>query len=269
MLALMGPIAASGDGDGFEAPSISEFFPGGLLFEGTIFEMSRITLIGVLMAGLLSLFFVVAFRKNDRLIPSGAQNFGELAIEVVDKAVILEVMGQKGRKYAPYLISMFFLLLMFNITGVLPLMHISVTSVIGVPAMFAVIAWVVFNVEGVRALGIGKYLKVNLFPPGIPWPIYFLVTPIEFISTFILRPVTLTIRLLANMMAGHLLLVLFFSATSYFLLETSGLMKLFAIPSYAMGFAFTLFEILVAVLQAYIFTLLTAVYIDGAISAEH
>jgi F-type H+-transporting ATPase subunit a len=95
------------------------------------------------------------------------------------------------------------------------------------------------------------------------------VTPIEFVSTFILRPVTLTIRLLANMMSGHLLLVLFFGATNYFLLESEGIMKLVAIPSYVMGFVFTLFEVLVAFLQAYIFTLLTAVYIDGATSAEH
>ena len=123
--------------------------------------------------------------------------------------------------------------------------------------------------EGAKALGLGSYLKANLFPPGIPGPIYILVTPIEFISTFILRPVTLTIRLLANMMAGHLLLVLFFSATWFFLVESDAFMKLFAIPSYVMGLAFTLFECLVIFLQAYIFTLLTAVYIDGATSAEH
>jgi F-type H+-transporting ATPase subunit a len=134
--------------------------------------------------------------------------------------------------------------------------------------LFAVIAWLVFNIQGIRALGLGHYLKANLFPPGIPWPIYFLVTPIELVSTFILRPLTLTIRLLANMMAGHLLLVLFFSATSA-LLVADGYLKIFALPAFAMGFAFTLFEILVAVLQAYIFTLLTAVYIDGATSEEH
>jgi F-type H+-transporting ATPase subunit a len=84
----------------------------------------------------------------------------------------------------------------------------------------------------------------------------------------LLRQLTLTIRLLANMMAGHLLLVLFFSATSSLLLA-DGFVKIFAIPSFLMGFAFTLFEILIAVLQAYIFTLLTAVYIDSATSEEH
>lgn len=267
MIALAAAVAAStSDDGGFSAPSISEFFPGDLT-SGPLY-VTRIHLIGLLMTGLVALFFVVAFAKP-KLVPSGVQNFAEWAVEGMEKAIVGEVMGKKGVKYAPYLLSMFFILLAFNSTGVLPLMHIPVTAVIGVPFVFAIVAWVVFNVAGIRALGFLPYMKANLFPPGIPGPIYLLVTPIEFISTFILRPVTLTIRLLANMMAGHLLLVLFFSATAYFLLDADGFLKVFAIPSYAMGFAFTLFEILVIFLQAYIFTLLTAVYIDGATSAEH
>ncbi|MDD2819242.1 MAG: F0F1 ATP synthase subunit A [Candidatus Nanopelagicales bacterium] len=266
MLSTVVPLASS-EGSGFHAPSVAEFFPGELLFVGTPFAMTRMNLIGLLMAGVLALFFVWAFAKP-KLVPRGVQNVGELAIDVVYKNVIDEVMGEKGRKYAPYLISMFWLLFAFNITGIIPTLHIGVSSVIGIPLLFALIAWLVFNIQGIRALGFGHYLKANLFPPGIPWPIYFLVTPIELVSTFILRPLTLTIRLLANMMAGHLLLVLFFSATSA-LLVADGYLKIFALPAFAMGFAFTLFEILVAVLQAYIFTLLTAVYIDGATSEEH
>lgn len=259
---------SGGDGEGFEAPSIGEFFPGPLLFEGTLFELSRINAIGLFMTGVLCLFFVLAFSKNN-FVPRGIQNLGEMAVEFVQVQIIDEILGHKGARYAVYLTSMFWLLLAFNITGILPLMHISVTSVIGFPFFLAMVTWVVFNVEGVRANGPGAYLKSNLFPAGVPAPIYVLVTPIEFISTFILRPVTLTVRLLANMMSGHLLLVLFFGATQYFLIESDGIMKAVAIPSFFMGFAFTLFEVLVAFLQAYIFTLLTAVYIDGATSAEH
>lgn len=258
---------ATEEGGGFKAPTVGEFFPGGLLFVGTPFEMTRISLMGLLMTGVVSLFFVMAFAKP-KLVPSGVQNLGEMAVDLVQKNVIDEALGDKGKKYAPYLISMFWLLLAFNITGILPTMHLPITSVIAIPLMFAVIAWLVFNIQGIRALGFWHYLKANLFPPGIPWPIYILVTPIEFVSTFILRPLTLTIRLLANMMAGHLLLVLFFSATSALLLA-DGFVKVFAIPSYLMGLAFTLFEILIAILQAYIFTLLTAVYIDSATSEEH
>lgn len=266
---LQSVLSASGEeGGGFHAPSISEFFPGPLLFEGTLFELSRINAIGLFMTGVLCLFFVLAFSKNN-FVPRGIQNLGEMAVDFVQVQIIDEILGHKGKRYAVYLTSMFWLLLAFNITGILPLMHISVTSVIGFPFFLAMVSWIVFNVEGVRANGPGAYLKNNLFPAGVPAPIYILVTPIEFISTFILRPVTLTVRLLANMMSGHLLLVLFFGATQYFLIESDGIMKAVAIPSFFMGFAFTLFEILVAFLQAYIFTLLTAVYIDGATSAEH
>jgi F-type H+-transporting ATPase subunit a len=260
--------AAGEDGEGFHAPSISEFFPGPLLFEDTIFEFSRINAIGLFMTGVLCLFFVLAFSKN-KFVPRGIQNLGEMAIEFVQVQIIDEILGHKGPRYAVYLTSMFWLLLAFNITAILPFMHLAVTSVIGVPFLLAMVSWVIFNVEGIRANGPGTYFKANLFPAGVPAPIYILVTPIEFISTFILRPVTLTVRLLANMMSGHLLLVLFFGATQYFLIESDGIMKAVAIPSFFMGFAFTLFEILVAFLQAYIFTLLTAVYIDGATSAEH
>ncbi len=260
--------ANSEEGSGFHAPSIAEFFPGPILFEGTFYELSRINLIGLIMTAVLCVFFIAAFSKNE-FVPRGIQNLGEMAVDFVQVQIIDEILGHKGARYAVYLTSMFWILLAFNITGIIPFMNIAVTSVIGFPFLLAVVSWIVFNVEGIRVNGLGHYLKSNLFPPGVPAPIYLLVTPIEFISTFILRPVTLTVRLLANMMSGHLLLVLFFGATQYFLFESSGIMKAVAIPSYLMGFAFTLFEVLVAFLQAYIFTLLTAVYIDGATSAEH
>ena len=262
-------LAMSGEEGGtFHAPSTEEFFPGALLFQGTAFEMSRINIIMVLMTLVVSLFFIVAFRAP-RFVPAKVQNIGELALDFVRINIAEEVMGHQGRKYATYLTTLFFLLLSFNITGIIPGLQIAGTSVIAVPLILSVVTWLVFNVEGIRAHGVGHYLKMNLFPPGVPAPIYLLVTPIEFASTFLLRPMTLTIRLLANMMAGHLLLVLFFSATSYLLFDTAGFLKIFGLASYAMGFAFTLFEVLVAFLQAYIFTLLTAVYISGAIADEH
>jgi F-type H+-transporting ATPase subunit a len=260
------PLSDGGDGGGFEAPTVDEFFPpqvGDFWWSPT-----RINLIGVCVTIALGVFFVLAFRKP-ALIPGKLQTLGEMAVDFVKVGIVDEILGAKGQPYMNLLLTMFWMILAFNITGIIPFMNIAVTAVIGVPLLLALISYVVFNTAGIREHGLGKYLKLNLFPTGVPAPIYLLVTPIEFISTFILRPVTLTIRLMANMMAGHLLLVLFFSATSYFLFEAQGLMKAVAIPSYAMGFAFTLFEVLVAVLQAYIFTLLTAVYIDGAVSHDH
>jgi len=252
----------------FEAPSTGEFFPGAVFFAGTPYEMSRINLIQILVTVVLCLFFVAAFR-SPKFVPGKLQNVGELALDFVRVNVIEEVLGHNAKPFVGYLTTLFFMLFGFNITGIIPGLQIAGTSVIAIPLILAVLAWIVFNVSGIRKHGVGHYLKMNLFPPGVPAPIYLLVTPIEFVSTFLLRPMTLTIRLLANMMAGHLLLVLFFSATSFLLFDMNGFLKIFGLASYAMGFAFTLFEVLVAFLQAYIFTLLTAVYINGAVADEH
>lgn len=262
-------VPAAEDGSGtFHPPSTDEFFPGQLFGEGTWWGPTRINLVGLLMSGLLVLFFAAAFRRP-AVVPSKLQSLGEMAVDLVQVQVIDQILGKRGKPYVPLLLTLFWMILAFNIAGITPLLHISATSVVGVPLLLAVISYLVFNISGIREHGFGPYFKMNLFPPGLPAFVYVLVTPIEFVSTFVLRPVTLTIRLLANMISGHLLLVLFFSATSYFLFSAQGLMKAVAVPSFAMGFIFTLFEVLVAFLQALIFTLLTAIYINGAISHEH
>ena len=122
---------------------------------------------------------------------------------------------------------------------------------------------------GMKKFGVGGYLRNSLFPPGLPKILYVLITPIEALQVFVFRPATLALRLTANMIAGHLILVLCFSATSFFLFEAGGAMKAFSAVSFAAGIAFTLFEILVALLQAYVFTLLSAVYLNMAVEEEH
>jgi F-type H+-transporting ATPase subunit a len=127
---------------------------------------------------------------------------------------------------------------------------------------------VTFIYAGVKHHGI-KYFKVATVPSGVPAVFLPLVFLIELISTFILRPVTLALRLTMNMVAGHLLLVLCFSATQFFFFNSEGFFKFFGAGTFLFGFAFTLFEILVAFLQAYVFTLLTTVYIQLSLADEH
>jgi F-type H+-transporting ATPase subunit a len=155
-----------------------------------------------------------------------------------------------------------------NLTGIIPGLNIAGTSVIGMPLVLAVASYLAFLYAGLRKHP-GKFLKNSLFPPGVPWPLYILVTPIEVLSTFILRPITLTLRLLMNMIVGHFLLVLFFSSTHYFVLYSDSLMGLFGIGTIAFSIVFTFFELLISVLQAYVFTLLTAVYLQLALAEEH
>ena len=122
---------------------------------------------------------------------------------------------------------------------------------------------------GVKEQGLGHYFKNMCFPPGVPKPIYLFVAPLELVSTLVVRPLTLTVRLLANLVAGHLILSVFAYASSYILLYNPGVTKVFAVGSISLSIAFTGFEILVAFLQAYIFTLLTAVYLAGSLEPEH
>lgn len=267
-LSLVAPMSGDGGSGGFEAPTTDEFFPPQIFGVGTFWGPTRINLIALVMTLVLVGFFWAAFRKPS-IVPSKVQSLGEMAVDLVQTQVVEQILGTRGRAYLPLLTTIFWMVMAFNLAGIMPFLNIAATSVIAVPLLLAVVAYVVFNGSGIKEHGLGKYLKMNLLPPGLPAPIYLLVTPIEFVSTFVLRPVTLTIRLLANMVSGHLLLVLFFGATSYFLFEAQGLLKAVSVASYAMGFVFTLFELLVAFLQALIFTLLTAIYINGAISHEH
>lgn len=261
-------VLAAEEGSGFHAPSLKDFFPSALLFEGTIFEFNRITLVRLIATVVLvGLFWLAA--RNTRLVPGRGQGMAELGVEFVRTNIAEEVLGRKlGRRYLPLLAVLLFGVFALNITGIIPFLNIAGSSVIGIPLVFALVSFVAFVGAGIRAQGAAGYLRSSLFPPGVPWPIYIILTPIEFLSTFILRPATLTIRLLANMISGHLLLVLCFSATHYLFLEASGGLAVFGVGTFLAGFAFTIFEIFIAALQAYIFTLLTAVYISLSVEAH-
>ncbi|MFV0434196.1 MAG: F0F1 ATP synthase subunit A [Leucobacter sp.] len=258
-------VTAEGE---FHPPSLDEFYPEALFFEGTIFEINRIMLIRIIMVIVLLVLFYLGTRRM-QIIPGRFQSIIEMGLDFVRVNIAEELLGKKdGRRFLPLLTTMFFLILAFNITGIIPFMNIAGSSLVGFPLLLAVISYVVFIYAGVKKSP-GKFFKNSLFPAGVPWAMYIIVTPIEFLSTFIMRPITLALRLLMNMVVGHLLLVLFFAATQFFLFSADGAFKLFGIGTFAFGFAFTLFEILVAVLQAYVFTLLTAVYIQLALAEEH
>ena len=243
-------------------PSIAEFFPPAIAFEGTIFEFNRISLVRIVAAAVLVLAFWLVARRAT-LVPGRAQNIAEMGLDFVRVNIAEEVLGKNhARPFVPLLTTLFFTIFAMNVTGVIPLLNIASTSVVTVPLLLAVVAWIAFIYAGIKAHGVVGFLRGSLFPAGVPWPIYIVLAPIELISTFILRPATLTIRLMANMLAGHLLLVLFFGLTNYLFVEASGALKVVGVLTFGAAFAFTVFEIFIAALQAYIFTLLTAVYIN-------
>ncbi len=254
--------------DGFHAPSITDFFPPALFGDGTIFEFNRIMMVRLIAAiALIVVFAIVAQRA--KVVPGRFQASIEFLLDFVKDQIVEPVMGHEGKRFLPILTTIFLAIVFFNITGVIPFLNIASTSLIGLPIIMALWVYVLYLAHGVKKHGLGGYLKNSLFPPGVPKAIYLLLTPIEFLQVFILRPATLALRLAANMIAGHLLLVLCFSATQYFFFAASGAMKATGAVTFAAGFAFTLFEVFVALLQAYVFTMLAAVYLNMALEEEH
>jgi F-type H+-transporting ATPase subunit a len=214
----------------------------------------------------LALFFAAARKKA--LVPTGVQNVAESVVDFITDGIILQTMGPDGMQFLPFLTAMFCFIFVCNIFEVIPLIQFPANARMANPMMLALIVWVMYIFMGFKRQGIG-YLKTSLFPPGVPKALYVLVTPIEFLSTFLVRPFSLAVRLFANMLAGHLLLVTFAVLTDTLLLAKAVYLKpVFILPA-AMDVGVTGFEVLVAVLQAFIFTILTAVYLGGAMHPEH
>lgn len=262
-------LAADGGSGGFQPPSIVDFFPAPFLLEGTMFEFNRMQLVRLVAAVAVILFFVLAARRA-KVVPGKLQSLAELVVTFVKVNIAEDIIGKdKGGRYAAFLTTVFAAILFFNLSGIVPGLNIAGTSLIGLPVMFAAWVYVMYLGAGVRQHGVGGFLRTSLFPPGVPPFLYVLLTPVEFLTVFILRPATLALRLMANMVAGHLMLVLCFGATHYFVLEAVPAMKGFGALTLLGGIAITLFEVFVSVLQAYIFVVLAAVYLSLSVAEEH
>ena len=247
-------------------PPVSHLFEWpAILFDGTMYAVNKTVLIYLAAVVITAAIFLVAGRKNAPLVPVGVQHVAESGVTFIEKSIVMETIGPEGKKFMPFLTTMFFFILFSNITEVIPGIQFPANSRMAVPITLAIVVWCIYNVVGIKSQGLGGYLKNSLFPPGVPKLLYVIVTPIELVSTFVVRPFSLAIRLWANMVAGHLLLVTFAVLTT----ALWGAMPPTAIVPFAMLVLMTAFEILVSVLQAFIFTILTAVYIGGSMHPAH
>ena len=247
-------------------PPVSHLFEWpNIAFDGTPYAINKTVLIYLGSMLVTMVIFALAGRPRESLVLVGIQHVAESGVNFVEESVVMQTIGEEGKKFLPFLTSMFFFVLFSNITEVIPFIQFPANSRMAVPFTLALLVWAIYNFYGVKHQGLFGYLKSSLFPPGVPWPLYIIVTPIELVSTFVIRPFSLMIRLWANMVAGHLLLVTF-AVLSATLWESTYAGA--ALP-FAMLIAMTGFEILVSVLQAFIFTILTAVYIGGAMHPEH
>jgi F-type H+-transporting ATPase subunit a len=265
--ALSSVLAA---GPGFEAPGLEAFYPHPLwhfTLLGIPFEITRITLI-LWIATLAMIALLVATVRKPEIVPGKLQFIGESGYSLVRDGIARDVVGPRGLPFAPFLASLFFFILANNLMSIVPLAQISPMSKFAFPLVLALICYVLYIWIGIREQGVGKYFKDILFLPGVPVFMYILVTPIEILQNFIVRPFTLAVRLFANMFAGHMLLLVFSLGATY-LFSVGGFSYVFGGISFLMAIVMSFFELLVIFLQAYVFTVLMGTYLNGSIEAEH
>jgi F-type H+-transporting ATPase subunit a len=259
-------IAASADG--YESPSGVDFWQPLFGTDGA-FAITRPAVVLALSVVLISVV-LLRVTRNLSLVPGKAQWYTEGVYSLVRNSVARDVIGSHDfLRFVPLLFSMFVLILVNNLFGVIPPIQYPSMARIALPAALTLFVFVLYHYLGIKKNGLGGYLK-SLVPPGLPAWLIPLVFFLEILTYFFTRPVTLALRLFGNMFAGHLLLLLFITGAEYLVLDSSNpAYKVAGVFSFLMAFVMTIFELLVEFLQAYIFTLLAALYIAGALADEH
>ncbi|HEY2331705.1 MAG TPA: F0F1 ATP synthase subunit A [Acidimicrobiales bacterium] len=238
-----------------------------IALKGSALAINKVTILFVIGAVLVMGFYLLAGTRK-QMVPTGIQGLAESAVSFVNDGIIMQTIGPDGMRFAPFLISMFSFIFCLNLFEVIPFVQMPPNARMALPLLLAVVVWIIYNVVGVSKQGFFGYLKGIAFPPGVPIFLYILVTPIELVSVLIVRPLSLSVRLFANLLAGHLILTTFAVMTSA--LFSSGFPGIvLAVLTFALLVALTGFELLVAFLQAYIFSILAAVYVGGAMHPEH
>jgi F-type H+-transporting ATPase subunit a len=251
-------------GCGYPAPSLDSFNFRPLFTVGS-FGFTKPMLIAVLSAIVVIGFFWVAFAKP-KLVPRGVQNIGEIGILAVRDQILRPSLGKRGDVYLPVLVSLFFYIWLMNLMELIPVLQFPAMSRIGFVWPLVAMVYLLYLYLGFKHQGFPGYIK-NMIPWDVPKPVLVILIPIELARFFIVQPFTLGVRLFANMFAGHLLLLIFTLASWYLASLSIGL--LFAAGSFMMVFFVFLLELLIDLLQAFIFTTLTAVYIASSLESAH
>ncbi len=250
----------------FVPPSAPDFWQP-LVGDGA-FAITRSMIVMVLSVVVLAVVMLAATRRLS-VVPGRGQYRLEAVYGLVRDSIGRDIIGSAHfRPYIPLLFTLFTLILLNNLAGIIPPIQFPTMSRIGFPLALALAVYVVYLVAGVRRRGVGGFFR-SLVPGGLPWWVVPVVFVLELVTFLVTRPVTLTLRLFGNMFAGHILLLLFALGGEYLLLHGEGLLKLVSIPAFLMFFLFTAFEILISFLQAYVFILLASVYIAEVYADEH
>ncbi len=235
-----------------------------------IFGQVNRTIILMFLAAIIVIALLYFALRKPRQTPSKFQLAIESIVGYVKDEVAIGIIGPEGVKYFPYLLSIFLFILIGNLFEVTPLINFPITSRMAIPAFLAIVTWFIFVIVGFAKNGIGYFTDI-VWPKTVPIAMRWLVGIIEFFSIFFIRPFSLAVRLFANMVAGHVMLTLLLVTGYVFVINIGeiGVKGATGILWFALGLGIFVFEIMVAVLQAYIFTLLSAVYIQTSVHPEH
>ncbi len=251
---------------GLEFPPVSHAIEWPDLFLSGPFAVNKVVVLMWLSVIIVFLFLRIA-ASDSSLIPRGVKNIAESAVDFIQEGIVMQTMGPSGMAWTPLLLTFFTFILVNNLWGIIPVAQMPVNARMALPLFMALLVWVLFVGVGIIKQGPIGYFKNIAFPPGVPKALYILVTPIEIVSTIIVRPLSHSVRLFANALAGHLILISFAVITAA--LFSASVTAIILPFSFGLLIALTGFELLVAFLQAYIFTILAAVYIDSSMHAEH
>src|ERR671913_126260 len=262
-------ITMAESGDEFVAPGPNSFD----FSDVALFHIGGLTvtkpMVQLLIGALVVFVFFYAAASRASLVPGRLQYAGESAYGMVRNSVGRDIIGSRDfLKFVPYLVTLFFFILVNNAFASLPGIQFPTFSRASMAYALAALSWVIYNAVGIRKHGLLGYLKLQSVPSGVSPVMYPLLVPLEFFSNILVRPVTLALRLFCNMFAGHILLVLFATGGLY-LIEQGGIGYVAGPLAWVLAIAVSFLEMLVQFLQAYVFTLLNAMYISGALADEH
>jgi len=266
---LQSGIAAA-DGEGFQAPGIESFWWPIFGSDTSNWAFTRPAFVVMASVVIIGLFFVTVAGKLT-VVPSKRQWVAEQGYGFVRNTIARDIIGAKDfRQFLPLLLTLFSLILFNNVMGIFPFVQFPSMSRIAFPIVLTLIVYITYHTVAIRRKhGVLPYFK-SLVPPGLPgWlkPILFVL---EFLTYFVIRPLTLALRLMGNMLAGHLMLLVFILGGEYLLLHGGNLfLKFSGVLSFGFSIGMTFFELLIEFLQAFIFTLLAALYIADAVSEHH
>ncbi|MFT3832095.1 MAG: F0F1 ATP synthase subunit A [Micropruina sp.] len=267
-LSLIIPMEGGGDDAHHWPPGVHSFDPRPL-FPGAGVDWIDNHQFQAVLGAVLAVVVWVWLARRHSTVPGKRQFAGETLYNLVRNGIARDVLGPEYRRFLPFLLALFSFILINNLFGQFFLFMLPTFSSIGFPYALALIVWIMYNAVGIKKWGFFTYVRRMSLPEGVPVFMWPLLIPLEFLSNFIVRPVTLALRLFANLFAGHLLVIVFVVGGTLLVESAQAGYMVAGVASWLMSAPIFALEIFVACLQAYIFTVLAAQYISSALAEEH